>query len=47
LIFTIHICTFQGIAFQKLEGILYPCVGLQSGSVKINFGHEKFQYAGI
>jgi hypothetical protein len=28
---------------------LYPCVGLssQGGFVKVNFGYEKFKYAGI
>ena len=35
------------MAFQELKDILYPCIGLQSGSVKVNFGYEKFQYEGI
>ncbi|RIB07586.1 concanavalin A-like lectin/glucanase domain-containing protein, partial [Gigaspora rosea] len=37
-----------GIAFQDLEGELYPCVGMRSrgGSMKVNFGHEKFKYTG-
>ncbi|KAF0541489.1 SPRY-domain-containing protein [Gigaspora margarita] len=38
-----------GIAFQDLEGELYPCVGMRSrgGSMKVNFGHEKFKYTAI
>src|SRR4051794_36493110 len=37
-----------GIAFQDLKGILYPCVGMSQGcSVKVNFGHDKFEYVAV